>query len=97
MDSLYVVRLSTRGWVHQSTRRGAYGYARVPVWVHQSTRVGSPEYPAEGGFQTTDFTDGANHRAGRDGPKVFNPTACAWFVWDRSHRGPATINRISSP
>jgi hypothetical protein len=96
MDSLYVVRLSTRGWVHQSTRRGAYGSARVPVRVHQSTRVGTPMNPTSR-FQITDFTDGANHRAGLDEPKVFNPTGCAWFVWDRDHRGPATINRISSP
>ena len=35
------------------------------------------------------------HRAGWDGPKLSNPTAFAWFVWDRAHRGPATINRIS--
>jgi hypothetical protein len=35
------------------------------------------------------------HRAGWTGPKVSNPTAFAWFVWNRDHRGPATLNRIS--
>lgn len=37
----------------------------------------------------------ALHRDGWDGPRVSNPTAYAWFVWDRAHEGPATINRIS--
>jgi hypothetical protein len=36
-----------------------------------------------------------NYRAGWDGPKVSNPTTFAWVVWDRTYRGPATINRIS--
>lgn len=35
------------------------------------------------------------HRDGWEGPRVSNPTAFAWFVWDRDHKGPATINRIS--
>ena len=35
------------------------------------------------------------HRAHWDGPKVSNPTALGWFVWDRNHRGPSTWDRIS--
>ena len=35
------------------------------------------------------------HRANWDGPKASNATAFAWFVWDRSHQGPAQLNRIS--
>jgi hypothetical protein len=35
------------------------------------------------------------HRAGWTGPRVTNPTAFAWFVWDRRHAGPAALNRIS--
>jgi hypothetical protein len=35
------------------------------------------------------------HRDGWAGPKTTNPTAYAWFVFDRNHRGPATMHRIS--
>lgn len=35
------------------------------------------------------------HRDGWDGPRASSAIAYAWFVWDRDHRGPATINRIS--
>lgn len=35
------------------------------------------------------------HRDGWSGPKVSNPTAFAWFVWDRAHSGPTNLNRIS--
>lgn len=35
------------------------------------------------------------HRAGWTGPKVTNPTAFAWFCWDRNHVGPTTLNRIA--
>jgi hypothetical protein len=35
------------------------------------------------------------HRAGWTGNKVSNPTAFAWFVWDRSHQGPTTLHRLS--
>ena len=35
------------------------------------------------------------HRASSDEPKVSNPTAIAWFVWDRHHRGPSIWDRIS--
>lgn len=35
------------------------------------------------------------HRHGWTGNKVSNPTAFAWFAWDRGHKGPATIERIS--
>lgn len=35
------------------------------------------------------------HRDGWEGNKVSNPTAFAWFVWDRDHSGPTTLNRIS--
>jgi hypothetical protein len=35
------------------------------------------------------------HRDGWTGNRVSNPTAFAWFVWDRNHRGPATLHRIS--
>jgi len=36
------------------------------------------------------------HREGYDGPKVkTSAVAFAWFVWDRAHEGPATINRIT--
>ena len=37
----------------------------------------------------------ALHRDGWTGPRVSNPTAYAWFVWDRTHRGPAEVRRIS--
>jgi hypothetical protein len=35
------------------------------------------------------------HRANWVGPKVSNPTAFAWFVWDASHAGPSIWDRIS--
>ena len=34
------------------------------------------------------------HRAGWTGRKATNATAFAWFVWDRTHRGPPTLLRI---
>lgn len=34
------------------------------------------------------------HRAGWEGRKANSGMAFAWFVWDRAHRGPATIDRI---
>lgn len=37
------------------------------------------------------------HRAGWSGPRATSSIAFAWFVWDRNHVGPATINRISAP
>jgi hypothetical protein len=35
------------------------------------------------------------HRAGWEGRKANSGMAFAWFVWDRSHTGPTTVNRIS--
>jgi hypothetical protein len=35
------------------------------------------------------------HRDGWEGPKVSNPTAFAWFSWDRNHSGPTLLHRIS--
>jgi len=35
------------------------------------------------------------HRDGWEGPKTTSTTAFAWFVWDRSHRGPTAMHRIS--
>ena len=35
------------------------------------------------------------HRAGWDGPIATSSTAFAWFVWDRSWRGPTHMHRIS--
>lgn len=35
------------------------------------------------------------HRDGWEGPKVSNPTAFAWFVWDRAHQGPTELHRLS--
>jgi hypothetical protein len=35
------------------------------------------------------------HRSGWAGPKASSSIPFAWFVWDRNHAGPATINRIS--
>jgi hypothetical protein len=35
------------------------------------------------------------HRAGWTGPRASSAMAFAWFVWDRNHRGPTTIDRIS--
>jgi hypothetical protein len=35
------------------------------------------------------------HRDGWTGPKVSNPTAFAWFVWDRNHRGATELHRLS--
>ncbi len=34
------------------------------------------------------------HRAGWTGPRSTSAIAFAWFVFDRHHRGPATIDRI---
>ena len=34
------------------------------------------------------------HRAGWDGKKANSGMAFAWFVWDRDHTGPTTIDRI---
>jgi hypothetical protein len=35
------------------------------------------------------------HRDGWTGPKARSAVPYAWFCWDRDHRGPTTINRIS--
>lgn len=36
------------------------------------------------------------HRAGYEGPRHSNSgMAFAWFIWDRNHQGPTTIERIS--
>lgn len=35
------------------------------------------------------------HRDGWTGPKVSNPTAYAWFVWDRNHIGGTELRRLS--
>jgi hypothetical protein len=35
------------------------------------------------------------HRDGWDGPKTGSGMAFAWFAWNRDHKGPASINRIS--
>lgn len=35
------------------------------------------------------------HRDGWEGPKVTNPTAFAWFIWDREHCGPTELRRIT--
>jgi hypothetical protein len=35
------------------------------------------------------------HRAGWEGRKSNSGMAFGWFVWDRSHTGPTTIDRIS--
>lgn len=35
------------------------------------------------------------HRDGWTGPKVSNPTAFAWFVWDQNHQGPTELHRLS--
>jgi hypothetical protein len=35
------------------------------------------------------------HRAGWEGRKANSGMAFAWFIWDRSHVGPAAIERIS--
>lgn len=35
------------------------------------------------------------HRDGWTGNKVSNPTAFAWFVWDREHQGPTELHRLS--
>lgn len=34
------------------------------------------------------------HRDGWKGPRATSATAFAWFVWQRGHTGPATIDRI---
>ena len=36
------------------------------------------------------------HRDSWTGPKASSAMAFAWFVWDRGHIGPATINRVSA-
>jgi hypothetical protein len=35
------------------------------------------------------------HRDGWLGPRASSSIAFAWYVWDRDHRGPTTIDRIS--
>lgn|SRR5262245_53898796 len=35
------------------------------------------------------------HRAGWEGRKANSGMAFAWYVWDRNHKGPTTIDRIS--
>jgi hypothetical protein len=35
------------------------------------------------------------HRAEWQGPKANSGMAFAWFCWDREHRGPVTVHRIS--
>jgi hypothetical protein len=36
-----------------------------------------------------------NHRHGWEGRKASSAMAFAWFCWDRSHKGPPTLHRIS--
>jgi hypothetical protein len=36
------------------------------------------------------------HRDGWTGPRASSAMPFAWFVWDRDHRGPPTIHRIST-
>lgn len=36
------------------------------------------------------------HREGWAGPRASSSIAFAWYVWDRRHAGPATIDRISA-
>jgi hypothetical protein len=35
------------------------------------------------------------HRAGWEGPKESSAMAFAWFVWDRDHKGPTELHRLS--
>ena len=35
------------------------------------------------------------HRAGWNGPRASSALAFAWFCWDREHRGPTELHRIS--
>jgi len=35
------------------------------------------------------------HRDGWEGPKAASAMAFAWYVWDRDHKGPPTLHRIS--
>jgi hypothetical protein len=35
------------------------------------------------------------HRDNWAGPRASSQIALAWFVWDRSHAGKATVDRIS--
>lgn len=35
------------------------------------------------------------HRSGWRGPQAGSSVCFAWFVWDRTHRGPAEIHRVS--
>jgi hypothetical protein len=35
------------------------------------------------------------HRDGWAGPRASSAIPLAWFVWNRNHRGPAAIDRIS--
>ena len=35
------------------------------------------------------------HRDGWEGPKTTSATAYAWFVWDKRHRGPTELHRLS--
>lgn len=35
------------------------------------------------------------HRDGWAGPRASSAMPFVWFCWDRSHRGPATLHRIS--
>jgi hypothetical protein len=37
----------------------------------------------------------AMHRAGWTGPRTSSAIAYAWFVWNRGHRGPIEVRRIS--
>ena len=35
------------------------------------------------------------HRRGWTGPRATSSIPFAWFCWDRNHKGPTTIDRIS--
>ena len=35
------------------------------------------------------------HRSGWNGPRASSAIPFAWFVWDRGHRGPTIVDRIS--
>jgi hypothetical protein len=37
------------------------------------------------------------HRDGWEGPKASSAMPFAWFVWDRTRNGPATLHRVDAP
>jgi hypothetical protein len=76
------------------TERGADFYSTPPEAVHAQLRAEILPHrlwePACGDGAIVEVLRGAGH-----GPRASSAIAFTWFVLDRNHQGPITLDRIS--